>query len=679
MLRIFAFFSIVIWFVSGSARAEEARFALVVGNAQYQMGALRNPRNDARSMAEALVQSNFKTTLIEDITFAEFELAIDSFLAEVPEDAVAMFYYAGHGLQIDGRNYLLPVDVDTGSVESVINTSVSATKLVERFDKSGIGFSIFVLDACRDNPFAIASDEVGRGLASIESDSGETLIGFATQSGELAYDGGGYNSPYTGALVTEISKEGNDILDVFRNVRRSVRVWTQGQQRPFISASIERNFSFRPKGTVAAPKIELSNLTFDNVLEIVEKLWWGVIADSKNPNDFRSFVRFFPESSNVGEARNAAVALAKLDTGVDFRSLQLAQFTLSQEPTQTDPFAIKATPCDISAADPDDPRRIADGVPWGLVNVPRALRDCAEALAEDPQNPRLLHQMGRILDIQGRFTDAEQFYRLAGSLDYSASLVNLGYQFSASKGRERNFETAMDFYQLAAAQGNQRARTNIGIYYERGWLVEKDLGKAVQWYRLAALNGWPNALDALGNLYRKGLSDNGTGVERDLREAVRLYRVAAELGSTNAMNNLGRLFLSDENEGQDVEEGVYWLTRAVELGNKWAPYSLGRLYLDGNKIPKDEQAAVRLFERGADLGNIQARTWLGRVYEEGRGVPQDALEAGFHYALAARTADKRKPKEIEAAENRLADLGLSDDDLAAVSARADNWVRNNGR
>jgi uncharacterized protein len=666
----------VVW-ATFAAAEDEPRFALVIGNADYSFGALKNPVNDARSMAAVLLDAGFETTLLENVTADEFNTGVEAFLKDVPEGSVGLFYYAGHALQRDGRNLLLPVDISVEETDKITKLAVSASDLIEKFNAKGIGFGIFILDACRNNPFAPEDSETGRGLASMESDQGETLIGFATEAGAVAYDGNGPNSPYTGALITELDKPGKDILDVFRSVRRSVRIWTDGRQRPFIAASIERTFVFNPKSDAAIEKIDVGGITTDTVREVVEKIWWATIRDSKVPEDFRQFIDHFPESANVEQARSLALDLEA--NGQQARGLELVQFTVPEGQQVADGLSGTLTACDLSAADPDDPQRIADGVPWGLVNVRLALRDCSAAIAEEPTNPRLLHQMGRLLDIQNRWAEAEGFYRLAATMDYSASMVNLGYLFSAGQGRDQDYAEALKLYRKAADLGNLRARTNIGVFYERGWHVEKNFDEAVIWYRLAAQNGWPNALDTLGNLYRKGPGEDGSGLKKDVTEAIRLFRVAAELGNTNAMNNLGQLYLNGETGEPDVDQGVDWLQKAAERGNIYAPYTLGRAYRDGKGVKKDSSRAVEYFLQATDLGNVAARIALGQMYEEGRGLKKNPSEAAFHYIVASLIGDARKDDEVKAAEERLSELRIDESGLAEARARAEEWVRNNGR
>lgn len=484
------------------------------------------------------------------------------------------------------------------------------------------------------------------------------------------------NSPYTGALVNEIDRDGKDILDVFRAVRRSVRIGTGGLQRPFISASIERRFVFRDDGTGARPLPGGPEITADNLRGRIETIWWGAIADSKVPDELLKFAAYFPASPAGREARSLAQSLEQ--SGQAVRGLTLTQFTLPETRRAAEGLSGVVTNCDIVAGDPDDPRRVTDGVAWGLVNVRRGLQDCSAALIDDPLNPRLLHQMGRLLDIQNRHAEAEGFYRMAAGAGYSAAQVNLGFMYVTGKGRERDYAQAFRYYQQAAALGNLRARTNIGEMFERGWYVEQNIDEAVLWYRLAAQNGWPNALDTLANMYRRGRDDQGRGVDRDPQEAARLYRLASELGNSNAMNNLGMLYLGDELGAPDVPRGVDLLQRAADLGNRFAPFQLGRLYLNGEVVPRDEAQALKFLTRSADLGFSPAWVMIGRMYQNGQGVAKSDTEAAFYFNLGKLTADPKRQAQEQDARDRLAALTLNEDQATAALRRAEEWLRLNG-
>ncbi|MCZ6862320.1 MAG: caspase family protein [Alphaproteobacteria bacterium] len=681
--RIFEFlclFTVLMISITDAAEAQ-LRFALVIGNSDYAtIGVLPNPKNDARAMAGVLEELGFTVFLKENTTEKELRSSVWRFTAEVPKGSIGLFFFAGHAIQYEGRNYLLPIDISWGDVEQIGSHSLAADEVVTLFHAAGIGFGIFILDACRNNPISEENDEFGKGLAFMEGVKGETIIGFATQAGHFASDGVGPNSPYTGALISALEVPGLEIYDVFRNVRRSVRKWTNGAQRPYISASIERKFVFRPKPESPLPLVERSDTTLEteDILAIVADIWWNSILESQRIGDFELFVQHFPESIYTANALQRSQEL-RLTRGAS-PGLNYAAFEVPEEKRVTDGISSIISRCDIVAADPDDPRRVGRGVPWGLVNVREGIRECAAAVAEYPQNPRLLFQFGRLMDITGQYPLAETIYRVAARQEYSAALVNLGFMYVSGKGRDRDYGEAYKLYWQAAQLGNLRARTNIGEMFQLGWGVDKSLNEAIIWYHLAADNGWPNALDTLANLYRRGQSNQGEGVPRDLDEAVRLYKIAAELNNTNSMNNLGTLYLGSEAGEPDYDQALQWLSKATNRGNRFAPFQLGRMYRDSNGVAQDFGKALELFELSADLGFAPARIATGRMFVNGQGVAKDLQEAAFNFIVAAETADRKRPKQREEAESRLEKIKkkLTPAQLDNARKRAAVWLRGNG-
>jgi uncharacterized protein len=669
-----AVISIVLTLAVPAAAQDEPRYALVIGNSAYEAAPLRNPQNDARAMASVLRETGFDVTLQEDLPFDKFESTIDAFVAGLPDNAVGLFYYAGHAFQYDGRNYLLPTDMKIGSADSMIEKAVAVDRILTKYQESGAGLSIFILDACRDNPFVEGGD-VGKGLAFMEGTGGEVVIGFATQAGQVAFDGSGINSPYTGALISAIEVQGREISDVFRAVRSSVRRWTEGRQRPYMSASVEREFFFRP-GDAQPEDVQVAEINFDDILSAVQSIWWQAIQNSQEPSDFDQFLRRFPASDFSTEAESRKLELAT--RGITLMPVDYSAYILPEDRQAAAGLSAVVTPCDVVASDPDDPQRIFAGTPWGLTNTRLALRECADALAVDPDNPRLQFQFGRVLDILGRYDEAVRFYDLAAKQDYSAASVNTGFLHLTGNIGAQSYEEAYKYYWKAAQLGNLRARTNIGEMYLKGWGVEQNPDEAVIWYKLASDNGWPNALDGLGNLYKAGPDESGKGAPKDLNEAIRLYQVASELGSTNAMNNLGSLYLSDALGEPNVELGVQWLSKAADRGNKFAPFNLGRMYRDGRMLERDYAKALEYFQLSADFGYSPAYVALGRMYQDGNGVEKDVDEAAFYYFLGRTSADPKQTSQLEDAETRLDSLELSPQQLADAEARADDWVRENG-
>ncbi len=226
--------------LTGEVRAE-ARVALVVGNSTYEQAPwLANPANDARLMAATLSRLGFAVTLETDVTQAGLRRALGAFtdaVAAAGSDSIAFFYYAGHGVQLDGRNYLVPVDAAVGNARDVVLGSVSASDLLQTLELAGGNANLVILDACRDNPFRRGTRGLSLGLARMDAPVG-SIIGYATGPGQTALDGSGAHSPYTQALADALLTPGLAIEQVFKQVRRRVYEGTGGAQTPWEESSL---------------------------------------------------------------------------------------------------------------------------------------------------------------------------------------------------------------------------------------------------------------------------------------------------------------------------------------------------------------------------------------------------------------------------------------------------------
>jgi uncharacterized caspase-like protein len=255
-------------FGSHGPAAAEKRVALVIGNSAYQhTPALKNPSNDATDIAAALRQLDFDVIDGTDLTKDEMEQRIREFAAKLAGADVGLFFYAGHGLQVDGKNFLAPVDAKLQSDTDLDFEAVELNLVLKQLERNS-RISVVFLDACRDNPLATTlaatsrSVEVGRGLARIDKAVG-MMIAFSTQPGNVALDGEGRNSPFTGALLHHIATEGASINDVMIDVRNDVLKATDGKQVPWENSSLTGQFFFKPK---APPTI--ADQTADSTAQI---------------------------------------------------------------------------------------------------------------------------------------------------------------------------------------------------------------------------------------------------------------------------------------------------------------------------------------------------------------------------------------------------------------------------
>jgi uncharacterized caspase-like protein len=296
-VRTAALFLLIAAWAGNGAHAGEKRVALVIGNAAYtSTAALHNTLNDADMMSKALKDVGFEVVDGRNLDKAGSDRALARFAGVMQGADVTLFYFAGHGLQINGQNYLLPVDAQSQDELSLPFESIKLNDVIGLLGQNG-GVRIMVLDACRNNPFSAflaqksGSRSVGgvtRGLARVERTQG-MLVAYATQANEVAEDGAGGNSPFTQELVSAIREPGVRVGDVFQNVVMRVHQRTGGRQTPEVSFSLVGEFYFNHAET------DLDA--------------WKKAATSKDAQQLQAFITRFPTSSLVDSARALIDAL----------------------------------------------------------------------------------------------------------------------------------------------------------------------------------------------------------------------------------------------------------------------------------------------------------------------------------------------------------------------------------
>ena len=285
---------------SPDSAAFAEKVALVIGNGAYvNAPALTNPKNDAEDMAAALKKLGFKVILGIDLDKRAMDGKILEFANALSSAETGVFHYSGHGLQVGGVNYLVPVDAKLETA-AALDFEAVRLDLVQRTMERETKTNILFLDACRNNPLTrnlaralgTRSADIGRGLAATEAGAG-TLISFSTQPGNVALDGSGRNSPYSGPLVKAIGTAGEDILSVLTSVRNAVMAATKDQQVPWDNNALRAKFYFNPSAPAAnAPQPPLSEAGQT----------WLQIKDQKDPNVFEAFRRQYGSANPVYDA-----------------------------------------------------------------------------------------------------------------------------------------------------------------------------------------------------------------------------------------------------------------------------------------------------------------------------------------------------------------------------------------
>ena len=566
----------------------DGRVALVIGNGAYTgTSPLTNPVNDATDMAAALRELRFDSVVLE--TDAD-EDAMDDALADFEEQSagadLALVFYAGHGMEMNGANYLVPVDARLATAAAVARETIALDSVLAA--TSGATTRIVILDACRNNPFArsmrgaVRANVRSGGLAAVSTGEG-LLVAYAAAAGDVAADGEGTrNSPYTAALLKHLRSPGVEVRVMFGNVGGAVNDSTGADQQPFVYTSLTGEHYLTGRTTVVD----------DSSLRQQETVFWQSIMNSTNPADFEALLEAFPNGTFARLARNR---LAELDrTDVDVTQLDIGQL-----------------------------RRLAEqGNVAGQTELGERYED-GSGVAQD-------------------YGVAVSWFRRAADQGYTPAQAALGFMYSNGRGVARDEQEAVRWYRRAVEQGNARAQNNLGFAYNRGFGVAQDDDEAVRWYRRAAEQGYAPGQDNLGFMYSRG-----RGVAQDDEEAVRWYRRAAEQGHANGQVSLGFMYSRGRGVAQDDEEAVRWYRRAAEQGHARGQSNLGFMYYNGRGVSQDDEEAVRWYRRAAEQGHARGQNRLGVMYERGRGVPQDIEEAVRWYQRAAEQGDRPAQRNLD--------------------------------
>jgi uncharacterized caspase-like protein len=346
-----------------AAALADARVALVIGNGDYgtDIGKLKNPTNDAALMAETLRGLGFEVSLVENADQKDMKRAIREFgqkLRNTGSNGIGLFYYAGHGVQIDGENYLLPIGAQIEAEGDVELEAVSATSVLSQMQYAGNAVNLVFLDACRNNPLTRNFRSSTRGLARVDAPRG-SFVGYSTAPGDVSVDGNADNSPYTLALVDELKQPGTSIEEAHRAVRAKVLAATNQRQTPWDSSSLTGPvvLAKAEEAPIAAPvepapqqvMVVPAPATGNN--QQAELLFWESIKDSNNPALFEAYMKQFPNGVFT------PLAQAKVD---ELKPAQQAQVRAAEPAvTETQQAAVTPEPAPAAAVEPAPAAEVA--------------------------------------------------------------------------------------------------------------------------------------------------------------------------------------------------------------------------------------------------------------------------------------------------------------------------------
>lgn len=294
-------FLIAILMICGFEAANaEQRVALVIGNSSYKLiSPLNNPKNDADLMEATLKTTGFDVIKATDVDSRGMRKAIKRFgdrLRAAGKGAIGLFYYAGHGVQSRGENFLIPLRAEISSEADLDIEAISASNILRQMEFAGNALNLVILDACRNNPFATGFRSAARGFTRLQAPTG-SLVAFSAAPGQVAVDGEGNNSPYTAALAKAMLQPGVPVEQMFKRVRVSVKASTANAQTPWEESSLLGNFYFTPGKESSEEKPSINpNLTDEGI-------FWTTVRNSDDITVLEEFLRKFPNGTFSGLAK----------------------------------------------------------------------------------------------------------------------------------------------------------------------------------------------------------------------------------------------------------------------------------------------------------------------------------------------------------------------------------------
>lgn len=613
-----------------AAQESSSRYALVIGIQNYTGQApLRNALNDATDMATALRTKGFRVdALLDPKTKKEIRDALTRYynFMEEKNGAVGIIYYAGHGVQYEGENYLIPATASLQIPGDLDDQCVKMNTLMSVLNSSR-NLNILLLDACRNNAFQGFTRSTVKGLSAVEAPTGSIVV-FATQPNTTASDGTGRNGLFTSKLLRYINVTDLHVGEVLRKVKQDVNAESGGKQLPSVidnslggdfyftrTASTNSNAAYTPAQLAAMGDEQYNNKNYAEAAK-----WYRQAADQGHTSAQTYLGYMYQQGQGVPKDETEAVRWYRQAANQGYATAQTNLGWMYQ---------------------------YGQGISKDEAEAARWYRLAADQGYSNAQNNLgLMHQYG-----QGglRKDDAEavRWFRKSADQGDANGQTSLGYMYQRGLGVSRDEAEAVRLYREAADKGHANGQANLGYMYQYGLGVNKDEVEAVKRYRQGAEQGNTNAQINLGYMYEKGF-----GISKDEAEAVRWYHKAAEQGDATAQANLGYMYEKGFGISKDEAEAVRWYRKAADQGHANGQSNLGTLYANGLGIPKDEAEAIRWWRKAADQGHVNGQANLGWAYQYGRGVAVDKAEAVRWYKLAAA-------QNSDYAKERLRDLGIS--------------------
>ncbi len=503
--------------------------ALVIGNSAYEhTSPLRNPANDAKEIAKTLKRLGFEVKTLLDANQRQMEQAINNFGNNLRrKKGIGLFYYAGHGVQVQGENYLLPVDIIPQTAADVRYDAVPVGKLLGQMEEADNSMNLVILDACRNNPFPQSFRSANQGLAQVNAPTG-SFISYATAPGQVAADGEGANGLFTSSLLKHMVVPNLKLEEVFKRVRIDVQQASNDRQVPWDSSSLTGDFYFvTPSQQLVSSSTAEPQLQENTEQQKTEIKWLN--WQSQMQKDFDKVLKIETKDSGIG---------LKIESWKRFLQNWREENPLSSDDANLRSMAnnrlqywereqSKVSELEQVESDLEEQAKQAKQ----RINPPnKDFPVIARFLSEDKSA-----EAGELLSKYDR-GEKQSELRTFFAKQPAAIQYELAQVYRKGLNVEKNENIGLGWYKQAAEGNHPKAQTMLGYLYQMGKGVEKDLQLAIEWYERAAAQGEAMALFNLGSLYRKGY-----GVRENQAKARELYRQAAAKGNQPARQVLKRM------------------------------------------------------------------------------------------------------------------------------------------
>lgn len=539
---------------AAQAPESQRRVALVIGISDYNNASqLPNPVKDATRLASVLSSIGFDVTLKTNLGINDLRDSVRNFADKADNADVAVVYFAGHGIEMSGKNYLIPNDAELRRDRDLDHEALTLN-LVTTALEGAKRLRIVLLDACRNNPFAAQMKLAGsrtrsvtRGLAPVEP-VGDSLVVYASKHGTVAEDGAGQNSPFAEALAETLPKPGVEISLLFRQVRDKVINATNRRQQPFIYGSISGDpFYF------IAPKKVVNNVVIQQTPAVKATTACSI----------------WPQIATTATKAQVEAFLTECHSGIFYR---LAQARLKE---------LKGS----AVATLTPPKPVITDTP--LSNEPASK---LYNLAKDYQ----YGTGGKSKNLK----KALELFMQAAAKGHAKSMTDVGWMHENGHGTARNLHVAFEYYQKAADAGERMGINNLGWMYTKGNVVSINYEKAVELYEKAIALGEPLAMTNLGWMY-----ETGKGVPIDYKKAFYYYKKAGDAGDLQGLHNTGWMYASGRGTARNSRKGAEAVYKAVRSGNQ---FSIDQMTGNYTVWPEDFRRALQgiLKENGYYTGSL---------------------------------------------------------------------------